>query len=201
MKQAAQIVYRHITAADFFNINKPTGATKGGGGQSYIDFPGSAIGPQDWRKFFAPLRGSKTKSGPLWEIELHSIGLEESQTVQIGQRRPLSYNIRNQRITSAQANRVYAWDPRLTNFPKPRVASRRISIRNLVIYIVKTTDGEFWAGWFHARHPKSSWKCDHRLLQMFDEPEEGSAGILLLNLFPFRWMKRTASGPFATQVR
>ena len=181
MKQVSQIVYRHITAADFFNINKPKGATAGGGGQSYIDFPTSAIRSEDWRRFFSPRRGRRTRSGPLYEIELHSVGLEESQTVEIGQRRPSTYNIRNQRITSNEANRVYSWDPRLTNFPKPRDPLRPMRIQHLVVYLAKAGKGQFWAGWFHASHPKSSWKCDHRLQPMFDEHEDGAAGSILLD--------------------
>jgi len=43
MKKVKSIVFRYITAADFFNINKPSGTEIGGGGQSYIDFPTDSI--------------------------------------------------------------------------------------------------------------------------------------------------------------
>ena len=46
------IVFRYLTDADFFNINKPSGTEAGGGGQSYIDFPTSVISLDDWRRFF-----------------------------------------------------------------------------------------------------------------------------------------------------
>jgi 5-methylcytosine-specific restriction protein A len=45
------IVFRRITPADFFNINKVGGEEQGGGGQSYIDFPVANISILDWRGF------------------------------------------------------------------------------------------------------------------------------------------------------
>jgi 5-methylcytosine-specific restriction protein A len=181
VEYAVQIIYRRITPADFFNINKPTGATAGGGGQTYIDFPTSRVSLEDWKRFVTPYRATKTRSGPLWEIQLHSIGLGEHQTVQVGQRRTNSVNIRQQRIMSKEANRVYAWDPRLTNFPKPRNPRKPANIRNLVVYLVRTSSRDLWAGWFHRARPKTTWICDRRVREMFDERGDGAAGVIYLN--------------------
>jgi len=66
MKIASQVVFRRITDAEFFNINKPPGTETRGGGQSYIDFPLSSIKAADWVSFFAGQKKLKTDSGPFW---------------------------------------------------------------------------------------------------------------------------------------
>lgn len=39
LAELKELVFRQITPADFFNINKPPGTEDRGGGQSYIDVP------------------------------------------------------------------------------------------------------------------------------------------------------------------
>lgn len=176
MKQAEQIVFRHLTAADFFNINKPRGSERRGGGQSYIDFPTSAVPGAAWAKFFAGLATINTFSGPMWRFTVNSIGIERSQTAEIGRRRPQSYNIRAQKLGTRLSNRVFAWHPDY-GFPEPADPSERRGVPNLVIYLIRTTGGEFWAGWFQAAYPSPMWAVDPRLEQMFTRDD----GYVLLN--------------------
>ncbi len=200
MKTATQVIFRHITSADFFNIYKPPQATSGGGGQSYIDFPMRAVPAKAWRTFFGRRQPKGTKTGPMWEAEFHSLGLGDSQLVQIGQRRRQSFNIRLQKTSSNRGNRVYAWDPTFSDFPKPANPARHYAVKNLVIYLVKTAEGELWAGWFRAKSPKRSWKCDPRLTEMFEEPREGAAGSILLNP-PIAMNENDSEWPFRRTTR
>ena len=158
MKTAEQIVFRRLTPADFFNINKPRGAEARGGGQSYIDFPTSAVRPANWKSFFSGVKMTTTQSGPLWKFTANSLGLNKSQTAEIGRRRAASYNIRAQKLGTKESNRLYACDPQYSRFPAPTDPTSRKDIPNLVVYLIRTTDGEYWAGWFQAPSQKPTGK-------------------------------------------
>ncbi len=167
MKNANQIVFRRLTTADFFNINKPKGMEVRGGGQSYIDFPTTAVKPENWESFFAGIKKLTTQSGPLWKFTVSSIGLNKSQTAEIGQRRPASYNIRAQKLGTKDSSRLYAWHPQYSGFPAPKDPTKRAGIPNLVIYLIRTTNGDYWAGWFQRAAPKASWATNPSLMEMF----------------------------------
>ena len=154
MKHVLELIYRQITPADFYNINKPSNVEASGGGQSYIDIPTGSVQISTWHSFFDGVQVYERQSGPLWKIKLHSLGGLGSQIVKIGQRRPQSVNIRSQKIHSTYSNRVYAWHPD-NGFPKlpsniysaqdPRVPKLVAGVR---IFILKTDEKEYWAGWF-----------------------------------------------------
>lgn len=171
MKNAIQIVFRRLTAADFYNINKPKGSEARGGGQSYIDFPTSAIRPSDWKRFFSGQKTLTSQSGPFWNFTIQSIGLGKSQPLIIGQRRDASFNVRAQKLGTAESNRVYAWHPQYSGFPALKDPNDRSGIPNLVIYIVKTDGDEYWAGWFQGAKPQANWQTDARLQQMFSNDQ------------------------------
>ena len=171
MKKVAQIVFRRLTAADFFNINKPKGVEARGGGQSYIDFPTSAVSPPDWESFFADEKVIEAKSGPLWRFTVNSLGLGQSQKAEIGRRRDASYNIRAQKLGTKESNRLFAWHPQYSGFPAAVDPESRVGVPNLVIYLIRTTEGEYWAGWFQAAAPKAEWQVDERLRRMFTQDD------------------------------
>lgn len=177
MKEAAQIVFRRITRAEFYNINKLKGSEARGGGQSYIDFPTSTVSLASWRKFFAGAKISAPKSGPLWQFTVNSIGVGKPQTAEIGQRAKTRFSIRAQKLGTAKSNRLFSWHPEYTGFPKPADPTKRAGVPNLVIYIIRTTGGEFWAGWFQAAAPDPHWQVDQRLESMFTQED----GIISLD--------------------
>jgi len=178
MRIATEIVFRRITAADFFNIYKAPGQEPGGGGQSYIDVDTSGVSVPQWRHFLQPSPETQLIGGPAWDLPIRSLGSGYRQTVKIGQRRPTSVSIRAQKIYSARSNRVRAWHPDHTPFPRPAQPPTSSNdpiipplIQGLVIYIIRDTRGEFWAGWFKARKPLPSWEVDIRLQPMFTADE------------------------------
>jgi 5-methylcytosine-specific restriction protein A len=167
MKLAKYIVYRRLTTTDFFNINKPTGIEEKGGGQSYIDIPISDVTLAQWKKFFAGVAYEDAHSGPKWSFIVNSIGLTTPQLLVISQRRPATFSIRSQKLLSKESNRVFAWRPD-HGFPLPKDPTKREPIENLVIYIAKTEDNEFWAGWFQNTYPFSDPLCKKIIAVMLD---------------------------------
>ncbi len=166
------LVFRKLTGADFFNINKPPGIETRGGGQSYIDFPTSAVKVSDWRTFFKGVPEFQGNNGPGWKFEIHSLGVpNKTQQITIAQRRPASVSIRSQKLKSAKSNRVLAWRPDLTNFPKPEDPSKRSHIYDLHIYIVKLENQQYWAGWFQSSSPEPNWALDEALTRIFSEDD------------------------------
>jgi len=172
-----RIVFRKLTDADFFNINKPSGVEERGGGQSYIDFNTSTITLTNWRDFFRGVRERAGNSGSIWRFPIYSLGVRAQgvqsppQEVTIAQRRPASVSIRAQKLLSRESNRVNAWRPNLTGFPRPVNPRLRSHIYDLHIYITRLDNGEYWAGWLHTSRPEANWPLNDELNKMFSQDE------------------------------
>jgi 5-methylcytosine-specific restriction enzyme A len=174
IKKVKYIVFRRVTDAEFFHINKPAGIEIKGGGQSYIDVPTTDVTPKKWQDFFGGLKSKKGTKGPYWTFPINSLGItpKEQQKLTIGQRRDQSFNIRAQKITSKESNRVLSWHPS-NGFPSPKNPSKKEHVVDLVVYIVKTYDGEFWAGWYQKNPPYVDIKCADILASMIDTKTSG----------------------------
>lgn len=190
-KEVTEIVFRRMTYADFRHINKVGGEEEGGGGQSYIDFPTAKVSIPDWTGFFGPPTGEGA-AGPQWDVRVRSLGLREEREVRIYQRRGASVCIASQKIQSRESNRVPSWHPD-NGFP----SNYNPEENHLVIYIIKTGDGEFWAGWFLQSSIPKGWDIQGGLEELFVEE---SAGIIR----PSRVIKmdtRVTDWPFYTDAR
>lgn len=155
MKNVKYIIFRYLTNADFFNINKPAGTEAKGGGQTYIDFPVASIPLKYWQDFFntPQVKVSTRASGPCWSFTVNNIGLKTTQPLTIYQRRPQSISIAAQRINSKRSNRLETWQPK-NGFPAPlNPQDRQTALNNLAIYIICSEDGDYWAGWFQGAIP------------------------------------------------
>jgi 5-methylcytosine-specific restriction protein A len=179
------IIFRYLTSADFFNIYKPSGTEIGGGGQAYIDFPIALVSLRDWGRFFGESQSvycDTGEKGPIWEFPINSIGLSEEQEIKIYQRRLQSVCIASQRITSQRENRINAWRPEY-GFPSPKDPTLRNEIpKNLLIFIIRTTKDDYWAGWslnFLSDSDDSLKKLLERMINK--DSIEGYAGFLELN--------------------
>ena len=168
------LVFRRITSADFFNIYKERGAEEGGGGQSYIDIDTSGVSITDWHNFFSGISPTAKMGGPLWTFQVHSLGTGESQILKIGQRRSSSVSIREQKLDSLRSNRVHAWHPAKSGFPSPKgklssAADPQIAalIKGLVIFIIRATDGTYWAGWMREQDRPLAWSVPPVLDPLF----------------------------------
>ena len=139
-KRIVYLVYRHLTHADFKNINKKGGEEPGGGGQSYIDLPVKYISQLNMIDVFGQPSGVCAQ-GSEWSVNINSFNAPQTnQTVTLYRRASSRFCIASQKIHSREANRIWAWHPD-NGFPI------RYS-NNIIVYIAKTWDGELWAGWF-----------------------------------------------------
>lgn len=175
MHLVERIVFRKLTDADFFNINKPSGVEKGGGGQSYIDVSTSGVSLANWRDFFKGIKEKRGTCGPIWKFKVRSLGVQvgspTSQEVKIAQRRSTSVAIRSQKLLSRESNRIDAWRPSLTGFPEPENPKERSHVYDLHVYIARLDNGEFWAGWFQASKPEVNWPVNSELNKMFTQDD------------------------------
>ncbi|MEY4903358.1 MAG: hypothetical protein RLZZ292_1173 [Bacteroidota bacterium] len=163
-KQVTSLVFRRLTHADFRHINKIGGEEQGGGGQSYIDFPTGDVSLNKWFVFLGKNTSFGAQNRPIWEFNIHSIGFDEPQILKIYQRRAASISIAAQKIYSKESNRVAAWHTN-NSFPLDFDAT----VDNLVIYIAKTSDNEFWAGWFLKNEIPKNWDLGTELEILFKE--------------------------------
>lgn len=169
------LVFRRITPADFFNIYKERGAEEGGGGQSYIDVDTSGVSLADWSDFFVGITPRlMAQSFPQWTFKVQSLSLGLEQSLKISQRRGTTVSIREQKLESRKSNRVHAWHPAKTGFPSPKgklasSADPQIAplIKGLVVFIIRATDGTYWAGWMREQDRPLSWAVPPVLEPLF----------------------------------
>lgn len=187
MQKIKSIVFRYLTPADFFNIYKPAETEEGGGGQSYIDFPVNAVSLDEWSQFFEGAGSvicDTAAQGPSWEFPISSIGQTESmdQELKVYQRRAQTICIAAQKITSRGENRVNAWRPE-HGFPAPSDPSKRDTVpANLLIYLIRTAENKFWAGWSQNALPGKDDAANETLQKMLpDDEDDGHAGFIAVN--------------------
>lgn len=201
-KRVDSLVFRRMTYADFRHINKVGGEEEGGGGQSYIDFPIRDIKLKTWFEFLGTNSGVGAQGRPQWDIQINSLGLNTSIKLRIYQRRAASVSIASQKIHSREANRVPSWHPD-NAFPN----DYNPATENLVIYIIKTTDGEYWAGWFLENQIPVTWIGNATLSKMFIQE---SAGYIKFNnkifvettnnTWPFYFDAKTVINDIPTEI-
>lgn len=169
-KRVKSIVFRRLSQAEFDHIYHAGSHYANGGGQAYIDFPTSRINTQIWTQFLGANTGTGAGNRSFWTFTINSLGVANNQEITIRHRRAQSVSVTAQKITGQSANRVLSWHPN-NGFPT-------IYSPNIIVYIVKTFDDEYWAGWFEEAVPPPTWSIDSSLLTIFTEP---SAGYIKLN--------------------
>ena len=143
--KADSLIFRRLSQTDFKNISGQ-GGVEGGGGQGYIDISTKGV-TKEMMYSFLGTETSMAAKGPRWEFQVRSLSLgDEEQTIAIYQRGDTSFCIASQKIGTRESNRVEIWKTERTGFPDENYDE----ISNpLIVYIVKTTDNTYWAGWFY----------------------------------------------------
>ena len=173
--------HRRITPGDFFNIERaPTVGSQGGGGQRFIDIPGSvrkglltmlgleapANAKGDWPPGMvdAKVIGTPTISG-----ELRFVANRSNDT---------RYRIRNQNRQAAVNDRHPAWT--LTHgFPRApdEVETRGDAAKNmqggLRIFLVKSLNSDYYAGFTTGATMPASWPVGAGFEALFDQSSPG----------------------------
>jgi 5-methylcytosine-specific restriction protein A len=163
-KRVDSIVFRRMTYADFRHINKVGGEEEGGGGQSYIDFPTANISVQRWFDFLGQNTDVGAGNRPKWDFTINSLGLQAPIQLKISHRREQSVSITSQKIHSRDSNRIPSWNP-ANGFP----VDYDPGTEYLVVYLVKTSDEQYWAGWFLQNQIPANWVGNPQLNKMFTD--------------------------------
>lgn len=171
------IFVRNIQKGDFWNMERRSEqAPRGGGGQTYIDIPLGGIDFSGLAQFL----GVPTKTiedHQSVNISVHPIGNGETSVITFGPRGEQNasrYRIVNQNKHSEDNNQRHsAW--MVTNgfpeMPKDVDSSSNIPtdlIENLRIYIVKTAEGSYYAGYINQPTIPVHWPQIRALQAIFD---------------------------------
>lgn len=190
------ILYRHITYADFTNIEsvkKP----EGGGGQTYIDIAG--LDKEEVKDFFegsvAEIDEECTKTDiagecwPAYTAQVQPLGRTDTDLLEIDGRSAGSGKIRNYRIKNQAPNqhRHRAWRD---SEGFPTVLGDRFEpgnkysdselhpvidplIDGLLVFVVKTRLGKLYSGFIKSNTLPDGWPTSAGLETMFDGPDTG----------------------------
>lgn len=160
--KADSLIFRRLSQTDFKNISGQ-GGVEGGGGQGYIDISTKGVNKDMMYDFLGP-ETSLAAKGPRWEFRVKSLSLgDEEQTLAIYQRRDTSFCIASQKIGTRESNRVEIWKTEKTNFPDESYDEEG---NPLIVFIVKTTENSYWAGWFYLKEG-CSFKMNSATAAMF----------------------------------
>ncbi len=160
--KAISLFFRKLSQADFKNISGQ-GGVEGGGGQGYIDISTKGV-TKEMMYDFLGTETSMVAKGPRWEFTVKSLSMDnEGQTVAIYQRRETSFCIASQKVGTRESNRIEVWKTDNTNFPDTQYDETNNPI---VIFILKTIENEYWAGWFYLKEGEK-FKMNSATAMMF----------------------------------
>lgn len=168
--RAKSIVYRTLTTNEFKAINGLI-QSQGGGSQTYIDFPKGSISDTQWKEFLGePV--SQVNSGYKWNFKVNGLSLGETQeSVEISSRRDSTNSLRDQ-----YNNRLKIWSTAYGNFPD---AQHPYDESNpIIVYLLKDTDSQFWAGWFYRNECSIDWFMNVELASVFFNKTKGASGYI-----------------------
>ena len=143
------LIFRKLTPNEFKAITN-TINSQGGGSQTYIDFPKGCISDDDFKEFFEN-EGNKNTNGFEWVFRVNSLSIGRTQQQEtISARRESSNSLREQNNN----NRIEIWKNGRSGFP---VDSYDDKNNPIVVYILKSDDKEYWAGWFYRNQCDDTW--------------------------------------------
>jgi DNA polymerase III delta prime subunit len=192
MKEIKSILYRKLTAGDFYNIERQNDPV-GGGGQRYFDIPlgNMADGVRSVVQFLRDaervedIDPADVETWPELTIEVRKIGEPGTkETLQFKPRRGGNdrYRIANQNRFSDEGGRHPAWraengfpqsDGDLQNAVDTAGKFPDIDDGLYKIYVVKTLDNEYYAGFVESTNMPPGWPEGFGLDEMFGNNASG----------------------------
>lgn len=174
MELVEAIFYKKINPGDLLNIDHALHA--GGGGQTYLDLAG--IDQNELCRFLEygqviertnpPTGDHRRKFG----IYAYAIGTNESKLIEFDPRN----NRPNYKLSDQRSNRHPAWTPRF-GFPASpegaRYARDVTNIPNLLVYIVRTSEHKYYAGFVNIPSIPNEWPNGVGLERLFSGERKG----------------------------
>ncbi len=180
MLESVQYIFiRQVTRGDFFHVEKhPSKASAGGGSQTYFDIPLSDNGlskEELWRFLgVAPPASPTDDPWPDVTIQVASVGdATTSIPVTFGQRKGNKrYKISNQARQYGGSARHPAWTvdngfPKAPDDVQDKDDPRMPDVSSTKIYVVKTFDGNYYAGFVNANTMPATWPKNLGLEALF----------------------------------
>lgn len=159
--KAESLIFRKLTPNEFKAITN-TINSEGGGSQTYIDFPKGSISDDEFKEFFGN-NGTPNTNGYEWVFYVNSLSIGRNQQREIiSARRGSSNSLREQN----NENRIEIWKNEKSGFPNDGYDEKNNPI---IVFILKSDDGEFWAGWFYRNECTDNWPMNKGLSTMFWE--------------------------------
>ena len=157
--KAESLIFRKLTPNEFKAITN-TINSEGGGSQTYIDFPKGSISDDEFKEFFGN-NGTPNTNGFEWVFYVNSLSIGRNQQREIiSARRDSSNSLREQN----NENRIEIWKNEKSEFPNDGYDEKNNPI---IIFILKSDDGEFWSGWFYRNECTDNWPMNIGLSTMF----------------------------------
>ena len=152
------LVFRKLTSNEFKAITNTINSV-GGGSQTYIDFPKGCISDDEFKEFFDS-DGKPNANGYEWEFYVNSLSLGQTHQKEIiSARRSSSNSLREQN----KENRIEIWKNEKSGFPSDSYDEKNNPI---IVYIIKSDNSEYWAGWFYRNHVNDTWPMTKGLSSM-----------------------------------
>lgn len=152
------LVFRKLTSNEFMAITNTINSV-GGGSQTYIDFPKGCISDDEFKEFFDS-DGRPNANGYEWEFYVNSLSLGQTHQKEIiSARRSSSNSLREQN----KENRIEIWKNEKSGFPSDSYDEKNNPI---IVYIIKSDNREYWAGWFYRNHVNDTWPMTKGLSSM-----------------------------------
>ena len=152
------LVFRKLTSNEFKAITNTINSV-GGGSQTYIDFPKGCISDDEFKEFFDS-DGRPNANGYEWEFYVNSLSLGQTHQKEIiSARRSSSNSLREQN----KENHIEIWKNEKSGFPSDSYDEKNNPI---IVYIIKSDNREYWAGWFYRNHVNDTWPMTKGLSSM-----------------------------------
>lgn len=156
--KAECLIYRKLTPNEFKAITNTINSANGGS-QTYIDFPKGCISDDEFKDFFMN-EGVINANGFEWTFYVNSLSLGRTQQKEIiSARRSSSNSLREQN----NINRIDVWKPQNSGFPTSGYDEKNNPI---VVFILRSDDKEYWAGWFYRNQVNDEWPMNKGLSTM-----------------------------------
>lgn len=184
LKQVDSLWYRQLNPGDYFTIERSDEARPaGGGGQGYVDIPGTLRDPLFQ---FLGVQRPASDEGP-WppaiQIDARVIGAPDLVSPLIFSHRGESesdrYRIANQRRQGNNPGRHPAWTAQ-RGFPTTpddvattEEAARSLPDGGVRLFVVKTVDGEYYAGFAEGNQLPQHWPEGVGFERLFEDSPGG----------------------------